>query len=394
MKPTALFLLVLILVGGPVLADMPAVNVALHRPFAGSSAILPGWTGLVDGERESDSAPGCYATSNDPTFPKFVEIDLGSECSISKVIVYNSANGNTRTVALSCSTDGANFKKLRDPDFIFADQDAIVLSVAFQARPARFVRLTFRDTWKGGLGGDNCLFVREVEVYGQPGKAQNGDALKAAAAQPPLDRPRLVDVFRHYCLRKPGELSVAVLGDFTTIEAQEEGHWANFAASALRRAYPDKPLTVETVGGVSGSIATAQDWASQQREDLAPDLILVSYGAQAATARADVDEFRVKYQNLVNTLLDKTAALIVCVTPPPYLPGDAVTTVDRDRDPAPYAWAVEQVALGLGLPLVRTASVMARLPEPSSRSVLLLDPAHRGQVGHQALGLAIGELLR
>jgi len=45
-------------------------NVALNRPFVCSSDVMDGWTGLVDGVSDSDSGPGCFATSDEVGFPK------------------------------------------------------------------------------------------------------------------------------------------------------------------------------------------------------------------------------------------------------------------------------------------------------------------------------------
>lgn len=381
--------------GWAAMAQGPAVNLALGRPYVSNAPVLPGWTGLVDGDRESDSAPACFATANSPEYPKHVTIDLGGQCTITKVVVYNSGNGNTRTVSLAASADAQTYKLLREPDFIFADRDPLFLSVAFQPRVARYIRITFRDTWKGGLGGDNCLFLREVEVYGQAGKEMRDDPLKLAATQPLFETDRAVSIFRRYCLEQPGDLDIAVIGDLTVIDADKEGHWATVAANALRRFYPDKRLTVEIAGGTSGSIAYGLEWAQERRGSLAPDLVLLSYGAQAAAAKADVNEFRVKYQGLVNELLTHTAALVVAITPPPYLSSAAgATGEDAERGTWPYAWAVEQVAQSQQLPLVRTASVLARVTDAPDRASLLLDSQHLGGAGHQALGIAIADLLR
>lgn len=390
-----LMLLTASLAGGPALAEPAAVNLALNRPHVSSGSLLPGWTGLVDGDRESDGAPGCYGTSNVGDLPKFVVVDLGAPSKISKVMVYNSGNGNTRTVSLSSSTDGSAWKKLRDPDFIFPDRDPLVLTVSFQTRQARYVRVTFRDTWNNGLGGNNCFFLRELEVYGQPGKADGGSAEAVATGQPKVTSTRLVPMFKRYCLQAPGQLRIAAVGDYTVISADQAGHWATLAADGLRQTYPDKKLTLEMVGGQTGSIAAGVEWATLQTPDLAPDLILVSYGGQAAASRADLKEFRTKYQTLLNQLMDHTAALVVVITPPPLVRAEGGTGADagKPRSSQEYGWAVEQAAQLLGLPVVRTASVLAKVTGASTQD-LLLDSQHLGKPGHEAMGLAIAELLR
>ncbi len=390
MKRLAILLPVMITCA--VWAQEPAVNLALGRPYVSNAPVLPGWTGLVDGDRESDSAPACFATANSPEYPKYVTIDLGGRCTITKVVVYNSGNGNTRTVALASSADGQAYKALREPDFIFADRDPLFLSVSFQPRVARYVRISFRDTWKGGLGGDNCLFLREVEVFGEAGQEMRDDPFRLAGTQPPFETDRAVRLFKRYCLEEPGDLSIAVVGDLTVIGADQEGHWATVAADMLRRLYPDKRLTIEIAGGTSGSIAYGLEWAQQRRGSLAPDLVLLSYGAQAASAKAEISEFRVKYQGLINELLTNTEALVVAITPPPYL--SATGESGANSGTWPYAWAVEQVALSQRVPLVRAASVLAQTPESGNRASLLLDSQHVGEAGHQALGMAIADLLR
>jgi len=116
-------------------------NIALGRPYRCSVPVLPGWHGLVDGKCDGDSAPECFATSNVDKFPQYVVIDLGAICEISRVVVYNSANGNTRKVSLECSDDASDYQVLRQ-GFIFPDKSAMVLSHKFTPRKARYVRLT------------------------------------------------------------------------------------------------------------------------------------------------------------------------------------------------------------------------------------------------------------
>lgn len=370
------------------------VNLAFNRPFTCNSAVLPGWHGLVDGEKDSDTAPGCFATANDPELPKWVVIDLGGECSVSKVVVYNSANGNTRTISLASSVDLINFKKLRDPDFIFGDHDATVLSHAFQPRTARYIRITLPDTWKKGLGGDYCLFLREVEVYGSRTGESEDSPFAFAAQQAPVDRNRSVDIFKRYCLGTLGEMKITIVGDYTIAGADADSHWAAVLVSELLKLYPDKKITLTAVGGDQGAISNGLDWAREHRGVLAPDLILLSYGAQAASVGADVSEFRSKYQALVAELTENTQALVVAVTPPPFLQNPNLPLLDRSRGRTTrsYGWAVEQVALGGGLPLARTASVLANAP--GGAVPLYLDNLHLGPEGQRALGLALADLLR
>lgn len=371
----------------------PSLNLALNRPFATSCPTLPGWTGLVDGIKDSDSAPACFATANDDGFPKYVVIDLGADCTISKVVVYNSANGNTRTVALSCSTDGVTYRKLRDPDFVFEDQDAIALSVAFQPRQARYVRVSMLDTWKQGLGGDNCLFLREIEVFGSRGKETEESPFTLAAGQAPTVANRSLEIFRRYCLETPGAIKVTLVGDYFISGNEQDDHWARVAAEELSKFYPDKKITLTAVGGSDGAISFGLQWAQEHHGVLAPDIVLVSYGAQAANVAADIGEFRSKYQTLINELLDNTSALVIIVTPPPFLQNDrlAMQPKTKGQNTRSYSWTTEQLASALGVPLVRTEAVLARAS--GNKDLLYSDNMHLSTLGHRTLGLAIADLL-
>lgn len=377
-----------------VMAASAPVNLALNRPYASSCPTLPGWTGLVDGEKDSDSAPGCFATRAEDGFPKYVVLDLGADCLVSKVVVYNSGNGNNRTVALSSSLDGVNYKKLRDPDFIFTDRDPLALSVAFgQPRPVHYVRVTFLDTWKKGLGGDNCMFLREIEVFGTRGEEKAENPFAFASGQAPSESYRALDIFRRYCLERPDPMKITVLGDYFISGDDADTHWVRQLAEELVKLYPDKPITLTAVGGSEGAISYGVDWAKNHRGVLAPDLVLLAYGAQAASVDADQGEFRAKYQALLSELSDNTQALVIAITPPPFLqdPTLAWSSKTAGRSTRGYAWQVEQVALSRGVPLVRSAAVLAKTP--GDKKALYEDNMHLGAEGHRALGLAIADLL-
>src|ERR1035437_9747647 len=89
-------------------------NLALNRPYVCSDEILAGWAGLTDGVTDSDAAPGCFATGPSSHFPKQVIIDLGALCTINKINVLNSANGNTRQVKIFVSADASTYEQRRE----------------------------------------------------------------------------------------------------------------------------------------------------------------------------------------------------------------------------------------------------------------------------------------
>jgi hypothetical protein len=68
------------------------------------------------------------------------------------------------------------------------------------------------------------------------------------------------------------------------------------------------------------------------------------------------------------------------------------TSKTTGHSTSPYAWAVEQVALSRGLPLLRTAAVLARTP--GDKTLLFADNMHLSVLGDDALAQALGDLFK
>ena len=238
------------------------------------------------------------------------------------------------------------------------------------------------------------MFLREVEVFGTRGASEKEDSPFAfAAAQAPLVSNRSVSIFKRYCLENYQPMKITVVGDYSIGAADDDTQWVRQAAEELAKLYPDKKITLTAVGGSEGAIGYGLEWAKEHQGALAPDLILLAYGSQAASVGADQAEFRSKYQALVNELLDNTQALVVAITPPPFLQSEklALTAKTQGRSTRPYAWQIEQVALSCGVPLVRTAAVLAKVH--GDKTPLYLDNMHLSAEGNRAVGLAIADLL-
>jgi hypothetical protein len=368
-------------------------NIALGRPYRCSVPVLPGWHGLVDGKCDGDSAPECFATSNVDKFPQYVVIDLGAICEISRVVVYNSANGNTRKVSLECSDDASDYQVLRD-GFIFPDKSAMVLSHKFTPRKARYVRLTLHDTWGGGLGGDNCLFLREVEVYGkrtdQP-HASGADPLVPFKGQEMTIEYRSLRIFRRYCLGNPAlPLRVAVVGDGFGMATPGQAHWTTGLFERLERRWGRAPQ-IENLA--SKSFVAEDCRALFEGSEQQPDLVLLTMGYSAALGRTDAAQFRQSTVNAVSLLTERTDALVVLVTPPPIVHQDSMGLYQEaiGADSATCAWQVETLASEHKLPLVRTGAVLAN----SSYDVsdLYADNLHLSDRGHEMLAIVIDRLL-
>lgn len=368
-------------------------NIALNRPYRCSVPVLPGWHGLVDGRSDSDSAPECFATANAGEFPQYVVVDLGAVCEISRVVVYNSANGNTRQVSLECSDDASAYQSLRK-GFIFPDRSAMVLSHKFTPRKVRYVRLTLHDSWGGGLGGDGCLFLREVEVYGKrtgQGHVSGADPLLPFRGQPMMtDYPGL-RIFRRYCLANSAvPLRVAVLGDAFAAPAPGEAHWTGELFQRLERRWGRAP-EVRNTAGLGFTADDCRLLIDQQEER--PDLVLLSLGHNAALSRTDLVQFRQHATGAIAPLAERLEALVLIVTPPPVAHQDSLALFHdaAGADSAPYAWQIETLAQEHRLPLVRTGAVLAN----SSYGVgeLYADNLHLSDRGHEMLGIVIDRLL-
>ena len=129
-----------------VVAAGASANLALHKSYAETSYNTHGYAkGLTDGVKDSDAKNPVYATAADDTYPKLTTIDLGAVVSVGRVLVHNSCDGSTKTVAVSVSTDGTEFAEVGRHQFV--KQDGAVFECSFAPRPARYVRLSFVDSW-------------------------------------------------------------------------------------------------------------------------------------------------------------------------------------------------------------------------------------------------------
>jgi hypothetical protein len=338
-------------------------NLALNRPYVCSDDLLPGWTGLTDGVTDSDAAPGCFATGPANRFPKQLVIDLGAVCTISKINVINSKNGNTRRVLLYVSADAGTYEQLRE---YFFPADAVqTLAHSFTARKARYVKIALSDSWESGAQGPDCLFLREVQVFGEApaaGTTVSGrEELRLAHIPPQFTSSPAVGVFRRYALTTGRKLKVGVLGDgFAAVTAGRPQPWPELLPAVLG----------EQLGG-AGQVELYNLTAPNQGPgdalavakpvlgEAPADVLILAYGRDAALAKADVTAFRNACQALFSSLLE-TPALVVVVTPPPLLQESGAT----GKSVLPYALAEEQAARQYGLPVVRAGAVAAAAPDP------------------------------
>jgi len=376
-------------------------NLAAGKPYLCTTELRPGWTGLVDGQNDSDQPPACFATDNSAQFPKEAIIDLGGIYQLTKIAVYNSLNGNTRHIAVWISLDAKDFTQLREYYFPPDRLQPLIHSFPSHPRPARYIKVSMHDTWTGGEGGDNCLYLREVEVYGtETGGAdrsdQSGDIMALARWQPALVRPHSVDLFRRYCLQQQADIVVGVLGDRFAASAGSssdlsQSTWVDLFVERLKQRGAYESVRVLTDNSVS------LDNSSEFREILSNfqsvDLLIIAYGTEASLTDMPTREFRRQLQQLVELVQEELAALTIVVTPAPFahrseLAGFAQV---QGKESWRLARAAEQVAALTDCAVVRTASVLAH----SEHGVadIYQDNLSLSEMGHLAVARALENLL-
>lgn len=363
-----------------------STNVALGKRFTSSSPGGIAWQGLLDGKRTSDSPPGCFATGPDADYPKKIVIDLGAVYQIDQVIVYSGANGNTKSVDVWASRDGVNYQQLRKP-YIFPDKTAQQMSARFPPLEARYVKLALWDTYGGGLGGDNVLYLREVEVMGREVAATSQTRERPEF---PDDPPRLARVFRRYVLQEGKRIRLLVIGDDMTV-AREAGRGLSVhLAERLGDRFALDTIEVddETRSGFTARSAAALPIG----DDEAPDLVVVALGAADALA-FDPATFRAQMDRLLDRLLEKTEALIVVVAPAriPHSAELARAEECGSADTADPAWQIASLLPGKGIAVVDADEAIR--DSGLSVTAAYADNLSLTDAGHEVIAAAIVRLL-
>ena len=161
-------LLALFLCAGAALAQTPK-NLALHRPATGSTPCnedenpAQAFNGSVSGGTGDK-----WCSSEDS---KWLQVDLGSNATISSVILRHAGAGgensdwNTRSFKIHVSTDGKTFTTV----VTVTDNTADVSTHKFAPVTARYVQL---EVLVPTQDGDPAARIYEFEVYGDaaPGK--------------------------------------------------------------------------------------------------------------------------------------------------------------------------------------------------------------------------------
>jgi len=288
-----------------------AINLAQGRPFTANCDLLPGWDGLTDGVKTSDEAPYCLATDNSSEFPKRIVIDLGAECTITRVVIHNSANGNTKLVEVAISTDAKDYTTLRE--YVFPPNKYQPLVHRCTPRKARFVRITFRNTWGNGLGCKNIIYLREAEVYGKRLGHQDTNAAslwtELTAAKPERPSPGW-STAKRYLAELKRSARLAVISDQDAEPLMGPSGWI---PRALRQV--EEPWTRNGVQAnfVEFNQDHPEDYSKELKallKGMTPDLVIV------APAGPESEAFLAEVPRLLAEASKVTTNVLVCVPPP------------------------------------------------------------------------------
>jgi hypothetical protein len=358
---------------GPARAQI--INLALNRPYTLNSDALPGWDGLVDGVKDSDDPPGCFATDNSGKFPKHVVIDLGCLCDISKIVVHNSANGNTREVIVSVSKDAKAYDVLRD--YVFPKSKYQPLIHSFTARKARFVKLDFKDSWHKGIGGDNIIYLREVEVFGKrTEKPDTGTVWSFLATAPTVRRSPAWPVLRRFLKDLSRAVRVAVLTDAKPEALLGPDGWLSAAVAEGGRSWSEHGVRVVAYSTAADG-PTALTALESTIDHESPDLLLVVYSVTSdAPLGANAD-------HAINAVA-KAGTSVIMVVPPPSAEGQAEPPKFRQLHRRLLA-----VASGAGATVLDGGAVLARSAKPAA----LLGPKGLTREGQDLMAEALTGVL-
>ncbi|WP_344504603.1 choice-of-anchor D domain-containing protein [Dactylosporangium maewongense] len=125
-------------------------NLAAGKPTSESSHVqVYGSGNVTDGDQNS------YWESNNNAFPQWVQVDLGSAQSISKVVLQlpTSWGARNQTIQVVGSTNGSSFSTLKDTaSYAFTGGAGNTVTITFPAQTQRYVRLniTANSGWPAG----------------------------------------------------------------------------------------------------------------------------------------------------------------------------------------------------------------------------------------------------
>ncbi|WP_237405089.1 choice-of-anchor D domain-containing protein [Actinacidiphila reveromycinica] len=127
-----------------------SANLALHKTATESSH-----TDVYPASNVTDGSQDTYWESANNAFPQWVQVDLGSAQSASRVVLQLPASwaARSQTVSLTASTDGSTFTTLKaSASYSFTPTSSNTVTLSFPATSQRYFRLNFTANtgWPAG----------------------------------------------------------------------------------------------------------------------------------------------------------------------------------------------------------------------------------------------------
>jgi hypothetical protein len=128
-----------------------SANLALNQPTTAS-----GWTQNYTPANAVDGNTGTYWESTDNAFPQWIQVDLGSPVSISRIVMdlppLSSWGTRTQTITIQGSTDGTSYTTLAPSAGYTFNSPANTVTVTFTPATIRYLKLTFTANtgWPAG----------------------------------------------------------------------------------------------------------------------------------------------------------------------------------------------------------------------------------------------------
>ncbi len=142
------------------------VNLALGASYVTTDTNQFNWGAagqLTDGKWSEDKN-SCFATNNTPQFPKMVTVDLKATHPIQLIRFGVPAFGSTKTVSVSVSDDGKDFKTVGQ--HLFSQEKTEIANIPLKDTTARYIRLTYLDFHSKRVQYEPTFcFTTELEVY-------------------------------------------------------------------------------------------------------------------------------------------------------------------------------------------------------------------------------------
>jgi F5/8 type C domain len=149
----------LTLSAGPILRSIPgstATAAVLAGPnlAAGKSTSASSATQTYVASNVTDGNQGTYWESANNAFPQWVQVDLGSAQSASRVVLQLPLGWGARnqTLSIQGSTNGTNFSTLASGTYTFNPNSSNTVTITFSASTQRYFRvnITANTGWPAG----------------------------------------------------------------------------------------------------------------------------------------------------------------------------------------------------------------------------------------------------